>query len=171
MRFATPASIPLVFEPDGSVDADDRAMLLGLYGGIALDAPVSIVWSFFGVPFKNEKTTWNKGNRMTMLAVNDPVTIPVGGDIDTTNRYTSNQTLTPANEVVYGDTDGGAFTITLPAGVNGLHLKISNVGATSNALTLTPDGSELLFGVNASFDLLDGETIDIGYETTEGWIP
>ena len=29
----------LVFEPDGAVDTDDRAMLVYLYGGIALDAP------------------------------------------------------------------------------------------------------------------------------------
>ncbi|NIL96468.1 MAG: hypothetical protein GTO62_04820 [Planctomycetales bacterium] len=28
-----------LFEADGTVDADDRAYLLDLYGGIALDAP------------------------------------------------------------------------------------------------------------------------------------
>jgi hypothetical protein len=142
---------------------------LGWFTG-DIDSGVAIAFSFFGVAFKNEKTTWNKGNRSTMLAVNDPVTIPVGGGKDKTDRYTANQTLTPANEIVLGDTDGGAFTITLPAGIDELHYKISNTGSSVNALTITPNGSDLLAGVNENFELLDGETLDITFETTEGWI-
>lgn len=92
------------------------------------------------------------------------------GRIVNTSRYTSNQTLDATNHVVMGDTDGGAFTVTLPAGVDGTNYKISNVGSSGNALTLAPDGSELLVGANANFDLLDGETLDLFYETTEGWI-
>ncbi len=34
-----PGTLKLMFEPDGSVDADDRAHMLDLYAGIALDAP------------------------------------------------------------------------------------------------------------------------------------
>jgi hypothetical protein len=88
----------------------------------------------------------------------------------TTDRYTSNQTLTASNHVIVGDTDGGTFIITLPAGIDGTPYKISNVGSSGNALTTVPDGAELLVGDNASFDLLDGETLDLCYETTEGWI-
>ena len=40
MDFGDGAINGLVFEPDGSVDLDDRQHLLGLYGGIALGAPV-----------------------------------------------------------------------------------------------------------------------------------
>ncbi len=97
-------------------------------------------------------------------------TITSAGRIANTDRYTSNQTLNSANNIVLGDTDGGAFTITLPAGVDGTHYKISNVGSSGNTLTLTPDGSELLVGANANFDLFDGETLDLSYETTEGWV-
>ncbi len=31
-----------MFEPDGAVDADDRAHLLNLYSGIAFDSPVAV---------------------------------------------------------------------------------------------------------------------------------
>lgn len=92
------------------------------------------------------------------------------GRIVNTDRYTGNQTLDSTNHVVVGDTDGGAFTITLPAGVDGTHYNISNVGRSANALTLAPNGAELLVGANANFDIFDGETLDLHYETTEGWV-
>lgn len=94
----------------------------------------------------------------------------ISGRISNTDRYTSNQTLNSTNHIVLGDTDGGAFTITFEAGVDGTHHKISNVGNSGNALTLTPDGAELLVGDNANFDLLDGETLDLHYETSSGWV-
>ena len=37
-----------VFEADGSVDADDRAHLLGRFGGNAFDAPAAASTSRFG---------------------------------------------------------------------------------------------------------------------------
>ncbi len=36
------AGINMLFEPDGSVDADDRQHLLDCYSGIAFDAPVAV---------------------------------------------------------------------------------------------------------------------------------
>lgn len=41
IEFGAGHSWRTLFEADGSVDADDRAHLLGLYSGIALDAPVA----------------------------------------------------------------------------------------------------------------------------------
>lgn len=40
LSFASPLAWQHHFEVDGAVDADDRAHLLHLYGGNALDAPV-----------------------------------------------------------------------------------------------------------------------------------
>jgi hypothetical protein len=70
---------------------------------------------------------------------------------------------------VFGDTDGGAFTITLPAGIKGKEYRIINVGSSGNALTLAPNGSEEILGVNSNFTLLDGDVLIIGFDTTEGW--
>lgn len=53
MRFGMAASIPLVFVPDGTVNADDRAMLLGLYNGIALDAPSVVGFSIVVLEYPN----------------------------------------------------------------------------------------------------------------------
>lgn len=39
LNIASPVPYVRLFEPDGAVDADDRAFLLHLYGGNAFDAP------------------------------------------------------------------------------------------------------------------------------------
>jgi len=41
LTFASPIAWQHHFEVDGAVDADDRAHLLHLYGGNALDAPAA----------------------------------------------------------------------------------------------------------------------------------
>ncbi len=75
------------------------------------------------------------------------------------------------DEIIVADTDGGAITVNLPAGVDGTHYRITNVGTAANDVTVDPNGAEELFGGGAgvSFALVDGETINIYYETTEGW--
>ena len=91
------------------------------------------------------------------------------GRIVGTTRYTTTQTLDADDHHVFCDTDGGAFTVTLPAGVDGTVYKIINCGTSGNNLTVSPNGAELLIGANSSFTVADGETIDITFETTEGW--
>ena len=91
------------------------------------------------------------------------------GRIRTTTRITGNTILDETNHEVFCDTDGGAFTVTLPAGVDGTNYRITNTGSSGNAVTLTPDGSELLIGENSNFTLLDGDVLIITNETTEGW--
>ena len=44
LAFALPLAWAHHFEVDGSVDADDRAQLLHIYGGNALDSPASRVF-------------------------------------------------------------------------------------------------------------------------------
>lgn len=96
-------------------------------------------------------------------------TVTENGRIIQTNRLTANTTLDETYHNVYGDTDGGAFAVTLSAGENGRYYRIINTGSSGNALTITPDGSELLLGDNSDFTLLDGDVLIIAYETTEGW--
>lgn len=91
------------------------------------------------------------------------------GRIQNTTRKTTTYTIVANDENVFCDTDGGAFTATLPAGVDGTHYKVMNCGTSAELLTVAPDGSELLIGENSNFTLNDGEALDLVYETTEGW--
>jgi len=73
------------------------------------------------------------------------------------------------DEVIFADTDGGAITVALPAGVQGTHLKIACCGI--NDLTVDPNGTEQLFGAGAGVaaTISEGENIDIHYDAVEGW--
>jgi hypothetical protein len=93
----------------------------------------------------------------------------LAGRILNVTRYTTTQTLGANDHHVAGDTDGGAFTITLLAGVAGTEHRIANTGTSGNNLIIAPDGAELLIGVNSNFTLLDGEALHVVYEATEGW--
>lgn len=92
-----------------------------------------------------------------------------GGRVVNTTRLTSNTTLDATHHNVFCNTDGGAFTVTLPAGVDGTYYRIVNTGSSSNAVTITPDGSETILGDNSSITLSDGDVVILIYETTEGW--
>jgi len=86
-----------------------------------------------------------------------------------TSRYTTTQTIPVTDHVIFANTDGGAWTATLPAGVEGQTFKIINSGASANTLTVAPDGTEHLLGVNSNFALADGETLEITFNSTDGW--
>lgn len=90
------------------------------------------------------------------------------GRIINTTRVTGNTTLDATHHSVFCDTDGGAITITLPAGVDGTLYIIKNVGSSGNDVTLTPNGAETIDGA-ASGTLVDKESFILIYETTEGW--
>lgn len=91
------------------------------------------------------------------------------GRIVTIDRYTANQTLTAANHTVFGNTDGGAFTVTLPVGVAGTEYRIVNTGTAGNSLAIAPNGAESLLGQNTNFTLYDGEALVVAFDSTEGW--
>ena len=78
-------------------------------------------------------------------------------------------TLLASDHVLFVDTDGGAVTVNLPAGVLDTEHRVVNVGTSANNVTLTPNGAELLYGVAGTFAITDGLEARIGYETTEGW--
>lgn len=83
-------------------------------------------------------------------------------------RVTGAATLDATHRIVLGDTDDGAFTITLPAGVEGTNYKITNCGSSGNDLTIDGDGTERIWD-NLTVILSDGNTLDLSYNATEGW--
>ena len=119
-------------------------------------------------------TNWIAGTTGQVTVTDDgdgTVTLAFdAGRILTVSRYTTTQVLDANDHQVAGDTDGGAFTITLPAGVAGTEYRIANTGTSNNLLTIAPDGAELLLGANSNFILFDGEALHVVYETTEGWV-
>ena len=91
------------------------------------------------------------------------------GRIKTVTRKTTTATILVTDSVIFGNTDGGAWTATLPAGVSGQTFRIINSGASGNLLTVAPNGSEHLLGVNSNFNLFDAEALDLTYDSTDGW--
>ena len=91
------------------------------------------------------------------------------GRIQNTTRATTTYTILVTDDVIFANTDGGTWTVTLPAGVEGQTFKIINSGSSANNLTVAPDGSEHLIGANSNFTLTDGETLVITYNATDGW--
>jgi len=93
-------------------------------------------------------------------------TLTTVGRVCATTRKTTTYTATEDDNVIYCDTDGGAWTLTLPAGIEGTHYKIINCG--SNALTVDGDGSETIWGVTTA-TLNTGDIINLHFNATEGW--
>jgi len=94
----------------------------------------------------------------------------INGLIVNTTRITSSPyTALSTDDDIFVDTDGGAITINLPAGIAGKRYRIINAGSAGNDVTVAPNGAELLTGVNASRTLSDSSVIILTYEPTEGW--
>ena len=77
-------------------------------------------------------------------------------------------TVLAADHILFCDTDGGAITANLPAGIEGENYKLINVGTSGNDLTIDGSGAETVYG-SATAVLADGEVIDIHYSATQGW--
>ena len=72
------------------------------------------------------------------------------------------------------NTTGGAFTCNLPAGAAGAIVSLADYAGTwdSNALTISPNGSEKIGGVNADVELnTEGQSVTFVYvDSTQGWL-
>ena len=72
------------------------------------------------------------------------------------------------------NTSGGAFTVNLPAGSAGDIISLADYAATwqTNALTVSPNGSEKIGSVNADVTLnTEGQSVTFVYvDSTQGWI-
>jgi hypothetical protein len=87
----------------------------------------------------------------------------------TTNVTSSPYTILDTDEEIFFDTDAAPITALLPAGIDGTNYRMINVGRSKNDVTLTPNGTDLLFGVNATERIADNEVIEATFETDEGW--
>jgi hypothetical protein len=79
-----------------------------------------------------------------------------------------------SGEGYFCDTSSGGFTVNLPAGSAGAIVSLADYTRTwqTNALTVSPNGSEKLGGVNADATLnTEGQSVTFVYvDATEGWI-
>jgi len=92
---------------------------------------------------------------------------------DTSSIKTATFTAADGNGY-FCNTSGGAFTVNLPAGSAGAIVSVSDYTRTfqTNALTVTPNGSEKIGGTAASASLTtEGQSATFVYvDSTEGWI-
>ena len=124
------------------------------------------------------------GTTLTLGESGDTVTLGAGasqsgfgrtGTVDWQTSSIKTATFTAANgEGYFCNTSGGAFTVNLPAGSAGAIVSVSDYTRTfqTNALTVSPNGSEKIGGIAADASLsTEGQTATFVYvDGTEGWI-
>jgi hypothetical protein len=93
----------------------------------------------------------------------------LGGTTNTTISVSADVTLSYNSYHIFVDTDSGDVTVTLPVGVAGGQFRLVNTGTSGNNIVVTPNGAELLLGVNSTFNVADGEALVVAYDETEGW--
>ena len=100
------------------------------------------------------------------------------GRTGTVDWVTTVQTSTPFTAATgkgyFVNTSSGAITANLPAGAAGSIVSFADYAATwdSNALTVSPNGSEKIGGVNADVELnTEGQSVTFVYiDSTQGWL-
>ena len=123
------------------------------------------------------------GTTLTLGESGDTVTLGTGasqsgfgrtGTVDWQTGSIKTTTFTAANgEGYFADTSSGGFTMNLPAGTAGNIVSVvdyTNTFSTGN-LTITPNGSQKIGGVAASFVAsTNGQSLTFVYvDDTEGW--
>ena len=153
-----------------------------LYGGSHATAGDFII--------RNDANTWltwdetagslvigtGSGTKTTALTLDSSQNATFAGTVTTqagiiinTTRVTTTYQILVTDTAILANTDAGTYTATLPAGAQGQSLRIVNTGTAGILLTVAPSGAELLLGVNSNFTLFDGESIELVYDTTDGW--
>ena len=97
------------------------------------------------------------------------------GTVDWQTGSIKTSTFTAANgEGYFANTNGGAFTMNLPAGVAGAIVAVVDYANTfeNNNLTISPNGSDKIGGEANDVALnVDGESVTLVFvDSTEGWI-
>lgn len=105
----------------------------------------------------------------TFGSVTSGLLTTTAGRIKNTTRYTTTQIIPITDDQIFCNTDGGAWTATLPAGAEGQSFRIINTGSSNNNLTIAPNGAEHLLGENSNFTLYDGEALIVTYNAADGW--
>jgi hypothetical protein len=123
------------------------------------------------------------GTTITLGASGDTVSLASGasqtgfgrtGTVDWQTGSIKTATFTAANgEGYFANTSGGAFTMNLPAATAGNIVSVVDYTNTfqTNALTVTPNGSQKIGGTSSSSSLTtEGQSVTFVYvDDTEGW--
>jgi hypothetical protein len=135
---------------------------------------ISTDFSDGSIPFADGGFLVEENSKLFWDSVNSILRIT--GRISSTGRIkgTTRINATPYNvlstdENIYVDTNSEPITLNLPPGSDGVSYRIVNVGKNRNDVTLTPDGTDLLFGVNNTEKVIDSEVLIMTFEETEGW--
>ena len=132
---------------------------------------------------KVNKIEKRSGSTLTLGGPGTAVTLACGatqtgfgrtGTVDWQTGSIKSSTFTAANgEGYFANTSGGAFVMNLPAGSAGAIVSVVDYTNTfqTNALTITPNGSEKIGGVATSAILsTEGQSVTLVYiDGTEGW--
>ena len=123
------------------------------------------------------------GTTITLGASGDSIALASGasqtgfGRTGTVDWQTTPKTATFTavnGEGYFANTSGGAFTMNLPAGSAGAIVSVADYSATfqTHNLTVSPNGSEKIGGVNANVTLdTEGQSVTFIYvDSTQGWI-
>ena len=123
------------------------------------------------------------GTTLTLGGSGDTVTLGSGasqsgfGRTGTVDWDTTPKTATftaVSGDGFFCNTTGGAFTANLPAGAAGAIVSFADYAGTwqTNALTVSPNGSDKIGGINASITLsTEGQSVTfIFVDSTQGWI-
>ena len=122
-------------------------------------------------------------NTITIGASGDTVSLASGasqtgfgrtGTVDWQTSSIKTATFTAANgEGYFANTSGGVFTMNLPSGSAGNIVSVVDYTNTfqTNALTISPNGSQKIGGVNSNFTAsTEGQSLTFVYvDDTEGW--
>ena len=123
------------------------------------------------------------GSTITLGASGDTITLACGAsqtgfgrtgtvDWDTTAKTASFTAVSGTGYFV--NTTSGAITVTLPAGSAGDIISLADYAATwqTNAVTVTPNGTDKIGGVNVSTPLsIEGQSVTFVYvDSTQGWL-
>ena len=123
------------------------------------------------------------GSTLTLGGSGTAVTLASGatqtgfGRTGTVDWQTTPKTATftsVSGEGYFANTSGGAFNMNLPAGVAGAIVSVADYAATfqTNALTVVPNGTDKIGGVNANVGLsVEGQSVTFVFvDSTQGWI-
>ena len=129
------------------------------------------------------ETDKQSGSTLTLGGSGTAVTLATGatqtgfgrtGTVDWQTGSIKTSTFTAANgEGYFADTSSGGFTMNLPAGTAGNIVSVVDYTNTfqTNALTITPNGSQKLGGIAGSAIInTEGQSVTFVYvDDTEGW--
>ena len=124
------------------------------------------------------------GSTLTLGSSGKTVTLASGasqtgfgrtGTVDWQTGSIKTSTFTAVNgEGYFANTNGGAFTMNLPAGVAGAIVSVADYGDNfaTNALTISANGSDKISGETTDAVLeTDGESVTLVFvDSTEGWV-